>query len=187
MKWHTEKRKINDLIPYEKNPRQMTGKQNEDLKKSLEKFDLVEIPAINTNNKIISGHQRLRILQQLGKGEEEIDVRVPDRELNEEEFKEYLIRANKNLGEWNFDELANNFDTDELLDWGFDQNEYKGLLGLMPEDSDWAKTFEKDTFILKTDEIKLVIEKLKTFDHDNKNKALLMALELYDSKTNNEE
>ena len=86
----TEKRKINDLIPYENNPRQMTEKQNEDLKKSLEKFNLVEIPAIDTDNKIISGHQRLRILQQLGRGDEEIDVRVPDRKLTDEEFKELL-------------------------------------------------------------------------------------------------
>jgi len=123
MKWTTEKRKISDLIPYEHNPRQMTEKQNEDLKKSLEKFDLVEIPAIDTDNKIISGHQRLRILSQLGRGDEEIDVRVPDRKLTDGEFKEYLIRANKNLGEWDFDLLANNFSIDDLLDWGFDTNE----------------------------------------------------------------
>ena len=121
MKWHSEKRKIKDLIPYPQNPRQMTDKQNEDLKKSLEKFDLVEIPAIDTDNKIISGHQRLRILTQLGRGDEEIDVRVPDRKLTEEEFKEYLIRANKNTGQFDFDELANNFEVDDLKNYGFDR------------------------------------------------------------------
>ena len=45
--WHTEQRKIKDLIPTEGNPRQMTAKQVEDLKKSLNKFNLVEIPVAN--------------------------------------------------------------------------------------------------------------------------------------------
>jgi len=125
MRWHTEKRKINDLIPYEHNPRQMTEKQNEDLKKSLEKFDLAEIPAVNTDNVILAGHQRLRIMQLLGRGGEEIDVRVPDRLLTEDEVKEYNIRSNKNIGEWDFDELANSFDLNDLRDWGFDEKDFK--------------------------------------------------------------
>jgi hypothetical protein len=125
MNWQTEKRKINDLVPYKNNPRQMTEKQNEDLKKSLNKFDLVEIPAINKDNTILAGHQRLRIMQTLGRGDEEIDVRVPDRQLTEEEVQEYNIRSNKNTGEWNFDELANSFEVSDLLEWGFDEKELK--------------------------------------------------------------
>lgn len=123
MKWKTEKRKINDLIPYEHNPRQMTEKQNRDLTKSLEKFDLVEIPAINTDGVILAGHQRLRIMQALGRGDEEIDVRVPDRQLTEKEVQEYNIRSNKNTGEFNFDILANSFEIDDLLEWGFKESE----------------------------------------------------------------
>jgi len=125
MKWTTEKRKINDLIPYDHNPRQMTEKQNGDLKKSLEKFDLVEIPAVNKDNTILAGHQRLRIMQMLGRGQEEIDVRVPDKQLTEQEVKEYNIRSNKNTGEWDFDALGNQFEIDELLEWGFDENELR--------------------------------------------------------------
>ena len=125
MKWQTEKRIINDLIPYEHNPRQMTDKQNKDLTKSLEKFDLVEIPAINTDGVILAGHQRLRIMQALGRGGEEIDVRVPDRKLTEKEVQEYNIRSNKNTGEFDFDVLANAFDTTDLLEWGFDEKDLK--------------------------------------------------------------
>jgi len=95
LKWKTEKRKINDLIPYSKNPRTLTTKQSEDLKKSLEKFDLAEIPAINTDNIIIAGHQRLKILQGIGKGATEIDVRVPNRKLNAKELEEYLLRRDR--------------------------------------------------------------------------------------------
>jgi DNA modification methylase len=121
MKWTTEKRKVNDLIPYDKNPRQMTDKQNKDLTASLKKFDLVEIPAINKDGTILAGHQRLRIMQSLGRGDEEIDVRVPDRQLSEKDVQEYNIRSNKNTGEWNFDELANSFEVDDLLKWGFEE------------------------------------------------------------------
>lgn len=117
--WTTEKRKVKELIPWDKNPRTMTRKQAEELKKSLEKFNLVEIPAINLDNKLVAGHQRVSILHVLGRGEEEIDVRVPSRMLTEEEFKEYNLRSNKNTGEWDFDALANNFSMDMLKKVGF--------------------------------------------------------------------
>jgi hypothetical protein len=44
IQWHIEKRKIKNLISTENNPRQITTKQVEDLKKSLKKFNLVDIP-----------------------------------------------------------------------------------------------------------------------------------------------
>ncbi len=112
-------------MPYEKNPRQLTDKQYKDLEDSLKKFDLVEIPAINTDNTILAGHQRLRIMQALGRGDEEIDVRVPGRQLTEKEVQEYNIRSNKNTGEWDFDLLANQFEVDDLLEWGFDEKDLK--------------------------------------------------------------
>ena len=127
--WHTEQRKINDLIPFEGNPRKMTKEQAEQLQKSLEKFNLAEIPAINTDNKIIAGHQRINILQMLGRGEEIIDVRVPNRELTDDEFKEYNLRSNKNIGSWDFDELAN-FDDDLLKDVGFTREELIEYFGI---------------------------------------------------------
>ena len=96
VKWTTQKRKIKDLIGHQSNPRQLTKKQKNTLLESIKRFDLAEIPAINTSNKILAGHQRIKLLLELGRGEEEIDVRVPDRELNLDEEKEYLIRSNKN-------------------------------------------------------------------------------------------
>ena len=65
IEWHNETRLLSELIPYEFNPRQLTKKQYKDLTKSLKKFNLAEIPAINTDNKIIAGHQRIRILTEL--------------------------------------------------------------------------------------------------------------------------
>lgn len=126
LEWHTEQRKVNELIPWEKNPRRMTPKQKEDLQASLERLNLISIPAIDINNKIISGHQRIRILQVLGRGDEIIDVRVPNRKLTEEEFREANLRENKNIGEWDED-LLKEFDPQELLDVGWTDEELTEL------------------------------------------------------------
>ena len=135
--WHTEQRKINDLIPFEGNPRKMTKEQAEQLQKSLEKFNLAEIPAINTDNKIIAGHQRINILQILGRGEEIVDVRIPNRKLTDDEFREYNLRSNKNIGSWDFDELAN-FDIGLLTDVGFNEEELNIVMGdIEPEEDNF--------------------------------------------------
>ena len=123
--WHNERRAIRELIPYEVNPRQITDKQAKDLKASLAKFGIADPIIINTDNMIIGGHQRMKILETLLGYEPDfqIDVRVPDRELSIDEVRELNVRLNKNVAEWDFDTLANNFELDDLLDWGFDKKE----------------------------------------------------------------
>lgn len=120
--WTTQKRQIKDLIPFEVNPRSISNKAKKDLRKSLKKFNLAEIPAINTDNKIIAGHQRIAILLAIGRDEETIDVRVPSRELTSKECEEYNIRSNANVGEWDFEKLSKNFLKGDLLEWGFPTN-----------------------------------------------------------------
>lgn len=104
-------KKVNDLVPQKVNPRKITDKQMSDIKKSLTKFNLVEIPALDLDNKIIAGHQRIKALQLLGRGEELIDVRVPNRKLSEDEAKRYLIASNALGGDWDFEKLKS-FDLD---------------------------------------------------------------------------
>lgn len=120
LQWHTVQKRINDLIPQEVNPRIITDKQMSDLKRSLKKYNLVEIPAIDLNGKILAGHQRIKALQLLGRGNELIDVRVPNRKLTDDESKQYLIASNALGGDWDFEALKS-FDLDILLDSGFDQ------------------------------------------------------------------
>ena len=122
MKWHNEKRKLSELIPYEMNPRQLTVEQHKHLTASLKKFDLAEVPAINTDNTIVAGHQRTRILAELHGLDYEIDVRVPDKKLTKADFEEYLIRSNLNTGEFDMDVLSG-FDEMKLLEWGFSEDE----------------------------------------------------------------
>lgn len=124
--WSTQKRKVNDLLPYSKNPRAISDKQMNDLKKSLKKFNLVEIPAIDADGTIVAGQQRIRALQILGRSDEEIEVRVPNRKLTEEEFDQYLITSNAVGGDWDFEKLKC-FDLDMLLDIGLDKDELRDI------------------------------------------------------------
>lgn len=151
LKWHNEKRKVKDLIPYDKNPRKISPEQIENLKKSLKKFDLVEIPAIDTNNRIIAGHQRLMILQLLGRNEEFIDVRVPNRKITEKEFKQYLLTSNRVTGEWDWAKIKE-FDIEMLMNIGFDDSDLSNIwddaLGIENDEFDVEKEIQK---IKKTD------------------------------------
>ncbi len=118
LEWHNERRKVKDLVPHPNNPRQLTEQQAKVLTKSLEKFNLVEIPAIDTDNTLLAGHQRMKLMLLLGRGDEEIDVRMPNRKLTKEEADSYNILSNKATGEWDWGILAN-WDEKLLLDSGF--------------------------------------------------------------------
>jgi DNA modification methylase len=118
LEWHTEKRKVEDLVPFAFNPRVLTDKKREQLQRSLEKFNLVEIPAINLDNMIIAGHQRITVLKLLGRGEEMIDIRIPNRMLTETELKEYNITSNIQVGLWDVEMLNDIFDDIDLKGLG---------------------------------------------------------------------
>ena len=116
-------RDINSLIFAEYNPRQLTKDQYQNLKDSISRFGLVDPIIVNSNkdrkNIIIGGHQRVRVAMDM-----KLEyVPVVEVNLNHQKEKELNIRLNRNTGEWNFDVLANNFEIDELLDWGFENYE----------------------------------------------------------------
>lgn len=121
IKWKLEKRKLCDLIPYFKNPRQLSKDQEANLRASLDQFGVVEPPCINLDNTIIGGHQRISILKR--EEIDEIEVMVPSRMLTEKEVEKLNLRLNKNMGEWDWDILANEFEIEDLLDCGFTEKE----------------------------------------------------------------
>ncbi len=120
--WHTEERKVDALLPHKKTPRKISKEQADRLKRSLETYGLVEIPAIDLDGTILAGHQRIKVLQLLGQGNSTIDVRVPNRKLTDAEAEAYMIGSNSIHGEWDFD-LLKDFEMDLLVDLGFDQKE----------------------------------------------------------------
>ena len=139
--WKNEKRKISELKEYPGNPRKAGEKEVRDLSKSLEKFNLADPIIINTNGEVIGGNFRLRLLKE--KGIEEVDVRVPSRELTREEANELNLRLNKNQGLWD-DDLLKNFSEDLLKDIGWENEELDEIFGMEIDDNfDVEKEFEK--------------------------------------------
>lgn len=115
--WHIEKRKLADLKPHAKNPRQFTDKGMKDLENSINSIGFMQPININQDGTILSGHARTLKLKEMG--ETEVDVYVPDRLLTPKQEEEVLVRANANTaGQWDFEILANEFEDFELQEWG---------------------------------------------------------------------
>ena len=115
--------KANDLIMAEYNPRQLTRDQYAQLKDSLTRFGLVDPLIVNKHkdrkNILVGGHQRLKIAKEMGMN----DIPCVEVELPYDQEKELNIRLNKNVGEWDYDALANYFDVGELTEWGFSDDD----------------------------------------------------------------
>jgi ParB-like chromosome segregation protein Spo0J len=133
LEWFTEKRIIKDLIPYEFNPRKITEEKRQKLLESLEKFNLVEIPVLDFDDIIIAGHQRIEVLLHSGKGNLEIDVRVPNRKLTEKELKEYNLRSNISSGQFDFDMIINEFEDISLDEIGLLNQDLDSMTDMINE------------------------------------------------------
>lgn len=177
LEWTTQKRKVNDLIELDFNPRKITEAKKQELISSIEKFNLVDIPAIDFDNTIISGKQRLTILRVIGRGEEIIDVRVPNRKLTENELKEYILMANTHAGEWDFDILQVEFSDIDVGSFGITMPDFGAISSLddeNPSQKKQATVKELKPFLLthvlisfppeRLIDLQEYLEKIKTFD-----------------------
>lgn len=136
---------ITELKASEYNPRKISAEAMAQLKQSIHKFEMVDPlivnGAANRKNIVIGGHMRLRAAKELGfKQVPVVYVNIPD--LNKE--KELNIRLNKNVGEFDWDLLAE-FDGIFLKDIGFSSEELDDIFGIdeNPEVFDLQKELEK--------------------------------------------
>lgn len=100
-----EKKKVTDLIPADYNPRKDLkpgDKEYEKLKRSIHEFGYVD-PLIwnQQTGRLIGGHQRLKVLKDMGI--EDVDVVVVD--MDEEKEKALNVALNKISGDWDKDKL----------------------------------------------------------------------------------
>ena len=170
-------RDITELIGAEYNPRQITEKQFKDLSDSITRFGFSDPMIVNINeerkNIIIAGHQRLRVATHLGFTK----VPVVEVDLTLEKEREFNIRHNKNTGAFDMDALANFFEVDELLEWGFEEWEV-GVVDFQTDEEieEPIKPITK-TLSFKFDDVtfELVTMKLKELN-DIKEDALISLL-----------
>jgi ParB-like chromosome segregation protein Spo0J len=112
-----ETKKLSDLKAAPYNPRTSNKKQEKNLKESLSKFGLVEPIIFNQRTGyIVGGHFRVRELKKLGY--KSVNCVIVD--LSEDDERELNVRLNANTGAWDFDLFANEWNIDELVEWGLE-------------------------------------------------------------------
>jgi DNA modification methylase len=115
--------KLSKVKPNPNNPRIIKDDKFKKLVKSINDFPkmLALRPIVVDENFIVQGgNMRLKALQEIGFKD------IPDEwvkqvaDLNEDEKKQFIIKDNVGFGEWDFDDLANNWDAEQLTEWGLD-------------------------------------------------------------------
>lgn len=160
--WTTKSVKLGDLKEWDKNPVQISKRDAAELAKSLAKFDhvLPYVAAAPLNGHglpLLDGHQRKMVELQLNKVSPStlVDVRIPSRKLSDKERQELVVRLRKNTGEFDFDKLANFFEVNDLLDWGFTEKELQlGGFELEDESRDAEPQVDRATELLKKWKVK---------------------------------
>ena len=115
---------IKDVKPNPKNPRVIRDVKFKKLVQSIKEFPdmlnkrpLIVFTDVDGKYCVLGGNMRLKALNELKYTE--IPVIVAD-EWNEEQKAEFLIKDNVGFGEWDWDQLANEWDAEKLDDWGLD-------------------------------------------------------------------
>ena len=113
-----EKVKIDKVFINENNPRFIRDAKFQKLVNSIKEFPkMLEIRPIVVNDDmvVLGGNMRLKACEEAGLKEVFI---IKASELTPEEQNEFIIKDNVSFGEWDFDLLANNFETPKLEEWG---------------------------------------------------------------------
>ena len=115
-----EKVKLSDIRPNPNNPRVIKDDKFKKLVKSIQDFpQMLELRPIVVNDDMIvlGGNMRLKALEHLGIQETFI-IKAGD--LTDKQEQEFIIKDNVGYGEWDWDQLANEWDVEDLDDWGLD-------------------------------------------------------------------
>ena len=115
-----QKVNIKEVKPNEKNPRYIRDPKFNKLVKSIQAFPemLEKRPiVVDENMVVLGGNMRLKACEKAGLTEVWIDIAEG---WTQEQKNEFIIKDNVGFGEWDWEILANEWDTQELSDWGID-------------------------------------------------------------------
>jgi len=128
---------INEIKPNQNNPRIIKDDKFKKLVKSIQDFpQMLELRpiVIDENNIVLGGNMRLKACIEAGLK----DVPVKQaKKLTEEQKKEFIVKDNVGYGEWDWDDLANNWDEQLLTEWGLDIPNFDATV-LEAEEDDFA-------------------------------------------------
>jgi len=110
---------ISKVRPNSDNPRYIKEEKFKKLVQSLKDFpEMANARPIVVNKEMVAlgGNMRLKAMQEAGWSE--VPVKIVD--WSEEKQREFIIKDNVGFGDWDWDELANTWDAEELNEWGLD-------------------------------------------------------------------
>ena len=183
--------KISEVKSNPNNPRIIKDDKFQKLVKSIKEFpEMLNIRPIvvNADMVVLGGNMRLKACKEAGLKEVAI---IKAEDLTEDQQKQLIIKDNVGFGEWDWEDLANNWDAEQLTDWGLDIPGFADVEDLgesfsLP-DGDKAP-FQQMTFTLadqQADVIKNALEEIKrseeykyceTFGNENSNGNALYLL-----------
>ncbi len=146
-----QKVKLSDIKSNPNNPRIIKDDKFKKLVKSIQEFPkMLEIRPIVVNQDMIvlGGNMRLKASKEAGMKEVFI-VKADD--LTEEEQKQFIIKDNVGFGEWDWDMIANEWDAEEVEEWGLDIPEFSIKEELEAEEDDYEMPDEVQTDIVLGD------------------------------------
>jgi ParB-like chromosome segregation protein Spo0J len=120
-----KKVKISEIKLNPNNPRLIKDDKFQKLVKSIKEFpEMLDIRPIvvNADMIILGGNMRFKACKDAGL--KEIPVIIADN-LTDEQQREFLIKDNTSGGEWDFEMLHNEWDVEQLEEWGLDVPELK--------------------------------------------------------------
>jgi hypothetical protein len=134
------KANIADVKINPNNPRLIKDDKFTKLVQSIKDFpEMLEIRPIvvNSDMVVLGGNMRLKACKEAGI--KEVPIIIADN-LTEEQQREFLIKDNVSGGEWDWDMLANEWDAEELADWGLDVPAFETDEVLEAEEDDFDAT-----------------------------------------------
>lgn len=135
-----QKFKLSQIKLNPNNPRLIKDDKFEKLVKSIKDFpEMLDIRPIvvNADMVILGGNMRFKACKEAGL--KEVPVIVADN-LTEEQQREFLIKDNTSGGEWDFEMLANEWDVEQLEEWGLDVPVFESNEVLEAEEDDFDTT-----------------------------------------------
>jgi DNA modification methylase len=146
-----QKVKINAIKTNPKNPRLIKDDKFKKLVKSIQEFpQMLELRPIvvDENNIILGGNMRYKACIEAGLKEIYI---LKAEDLTEQQKDEFIVKDNVGFGEWDWNILANEWDTEKLQDWGLDLPLDVSVQELEAEEDDYEIPNEINTDIVLGD------------------------------------
>jgi len=146
---------ISSIKPNNENPRFIKDAKFKKLIKSIKSFpEMLEARPliVDENMMVLGGNMRLKALKSSGIFE------VPIKQVfgwSEEQKKEFIVKDNVGFGEWDWDILANQYDQEELVEWGMDIPEFPTEEVLEAEEDDYEEPDEMQVDVVLGDLIEI--------------------------------